>query len=364
MTMPRLAKWAGLIALWVFIGLFLTIEVYFNMRVSMPDVDFWQIAQAQYQRALLWALLVPLVIKLRNAVPLSTGRWVGGVAFHLAVSFAVMGAYYLGRVFYLLLQAGEPLGNFWEQAQRSFYGRNLIDMAFYWAVLGVTYALRTREKYQRETLKAAQLESKLIETELKALKQQLNPHFLFNTMNTIAVLVREQKNDEAVTLIARISTLLRMSLDNTGVPTVSLRQELEFLTRYLDIQRARFGDRLQYRTDVDPEVLDAIIPNLILQPLVENAILHGIAQKTGPGWVEIAARVRSNRLEIEVRDDGPGLSCADHNPTKEGIGLTNTRVRLARHYGTAQQMVLKSEAGRGVSVNLVIPFSTRLANPA
>ena len=363
MTTPRLAKWAGLIALWVFIGLILTIEVYFNMRVSMPDVDFWQIAQAQYQRALLWALLVPLVVRLRDAVPLNTGHWVGGVMFHTAVSFFIMGAYYLTRVFYALLQAGDSIGNFWEMAQRSFYGRNLIDMAFYWAVIGVTYALRIREKYQRESLKAAQLEAKLIETELKALKQQLNPHFLFNTMNTISVLVREQKNDEAVTLIARISTLLRMSLENTRVQTVSLRQELEFLTRYLDIQKARFGERLQYRTDVEPEVLDAIIPNLILQPLVENAILHGIAQKTGPGCIEIVARVRLNRLEIEVRDDGPGLDTAQDGPIKEGIGLSNTRVRLDRHYGAAQQMVLKSEKGRGVSVNLVMPFSTIVSNP-
>ncbi|MBI3887310.1 MAG: sensor histidine kinase [Opitutae bacterium] len=364
MTKPSVAKWAGLTALWVFIGLLLTIEVYFNMRVSMPAVNFWEVAWNQYQRALLWALLVPVVLRLKKAVPLNTGRWAGGVTFHLTASFAVMAAYYLARVAYNVVAVEASFAEFWEWAARSFYGRNLIDMVYYWAVIGVSYSLRIRENFQRESLKAALLEGKLVEAELRALKQQLNPHFLFNTMNTIAVLVREQKNDEAVTLIARISTLLRMALENTRVQTVSLRQELEFLTRYLDIQKARFGERLHYRTDVAPEALDAIIPNLILQPLVENAVLHGVAQKTGPGCVEIAARVRENRLEIEVRDDGPGLSTAREEPTKEGIGLSNTRIRLDRHYGAAQQMVVRSEKGRGVSVHLVLPFATPARLPA
>lgn len=364
MNKQSAARWAGLAALWAFIGLILTTEVYFNRRVVSPDVDFWAVAHDQYRRALLWALLVPVVLRLKAAVPLSSGRWVGGVSFHLVISFLVMVVYYLARLILVYVEVGNSFENFWDSAQRNFYGRNIIDMAFYWAVIAVVYALRIREKYQRESLKAAQLESKLAESELRALKQQLNPHFLFNTMNTISVLVREQRNDEAVTLIARISTLLRMSLDKTGVPTVSLREELDFLTRYLDIQKARFGDQLQYRTKMEPGVLDAIIPNLILQPLVENAILHGIAQKIGPGCVEIAARVRANQLEIEVRDDGPGLGGAGRQLTKEGIGLRNTRVRLARHYGAAHQMVLKSEQGRGVSVNLVMPFSTRAAQPA
>ncbi len=358
MTKQAAGRWAAIVALWLFIGLVLSIEVYFNMRVSVPEVRFWEVAAGQYQRALLWALLAPLVLRLKAVVPLASGRWVGGVLFHFACSFAIMIVYFLGRLLYLMVQAGEPLGEFWMIAQKTFYGRNLIDMVYYWAVLGVAYVLEIREKYQRGNLRAVQLESRLIETELKALKHQINPHFLFNAMNTISVLVRERKNDQAVSLIARLSSLLRISLDSTHVQTVTLRQELAFLTRYLEIQQARFGERLNFRTDADPASLEAVIPNLILQPIVENAILHGIAQRAAPGHVEIVARVRDQRLEMEVRDDGPGFESDPAGRIREGIGLTNTRERLDRHYGKAHQMVLKSERGRGVTVSLVLPLQT------
>lgn len=358
MTKQALGRWSAIVALWLFIGLVLSIEVYFSTRFSRPDVGFAEVAQGQYQRAVFWAVLAPVVLWLRGLVPLRTGRWVGGLAFHFLASLGLMAAYYLIRLLYIMLEAGDPLADFWATARNGFYGRNLIDMGYYWAVVGVAYAFEVREKYQRESLKAAQLESRLIETELRALKHQLNPHFLFNTMNTIAVLVRERKNDEAVTLIARLSTLLRMSLDNTRVQTVTLRQELEFLTRYLEIQQARFGERLIFRTDTDPRSLEAVIPNLILQPIVENAILHGVAQRATPGRVEIVTRVHDQRLEMEVRDDGPGFESDPRGRIKEGIGLTNTRERLDRHYGKNHQMVLRSEKGRGVTVSLVLPFQT------
>lgn len=358
MTKQQAARWVGRAALWIAVGLALSLEVYFNLRVSDPEVRFGQVAQDQFYRVVLWALLAPVVIKLRHAIPLDAGRWVGGVAFHVTLSLSVMAGYYLARVFIAMTANGYPLTDFWDLAARGFYGRNMIDVLFYWTVIGISYALSIREKYQRETLRAAQLESKLIEAELKALKHQLNPHFLFNTMNTISVLVRDQRNDEAVQLIARLSSLLRTSLESTRVQTVTLRQELDFLSRYLDIQKARFGDRLNYRTDVDPPACEAIVPNLILQPVVENAILHGIAQKVQPGTVEIIARVQDRRLQLLVRDDGPGFDIPHDGLAREGIGLSNTRERLERHYGADYQMVLKSEKGHGVTVSLVLPFRT------
>lgn len=362
MTKQAAGRWAVIVALWLFVGLVLSIEVYFTVRMSAPEVRFWDVAAGQYQRALLWAVLAPFVIRLKMVVPLAAGRGVGGVLFHFTCSFVIMAVYFLVRILYLMVQAGDPLDQFWPMAQQSFYGRNLIDMAYYWAVLGVAYVLEIREKYQRETLKGAQLESRLIETELRALKHQLKPHFLFNTMNTISVLVREGKNDQAVNLIARLSSLLRTSLESTGIQTVTLRQELDFLTRYLEIQQARFGERLNFRTDTDPASLEAVIPNLILQPIVENAILHGIAQRATPGHVEIIARVREQRLEMQVRDDGPGFEGDPSRRIREGIGLTNTRERLDRLYGKDHQMVLKSEKGRGVTVSLVLPLHTAAAS--
>jgi two-component system LytT family sensor kinase len=251
----------------------------------------------------------------------------------------------------------EPCDDFWGMALSGFYGRNLIDMGYYWTVLAVGYSLEIHQRYKNEELKAAQLESRLIENELKALREQLRPHFLFNTLNTVAVLVRENKNDEAVTLIARLSSLLRMSLDNTRVHEVTLRQEMDFLERYIDIQKARFSDRLNVGINIAPDAMEARIPNLLLQPLVENAILHGIAPKSGPGRVDVMGKIEGNELHLEVRDDGPGLG-AGAQRAKEGIGLSNTRERIAKIYGPRGQLSLKSEPGRGVSVLIVLPCRT------
>lgn len=249
----------------------------------------------------------------------------------------------------------EQVEDFWGVAFKSFYGRNIIDMAYYWAVLAFGYGIEIHQRFKNEELKAAQLEARLVETELKALREQLRPHFLFNTLNTIAVLVREKKNDEAVTLIARLSTLLRMSLDHTRVHEVTVRQEMDFLERYLEIQQARFSDRLSVGISISAEAMEGRIPNLLLQPLVENAILHGVAPKSGPGRVEILGRVEGGRLVLEVRDDGPGIDDGTRR-AKEGVGLTNTRERLAKIYGPHGQLSLRSEPGRGVSVQVILPF--------
>jgi two-component system, LytTR family, sensor kinase len=354
----RRAKWITTVSLWAFVGLVLSAEVYFNIRVREPDVSFSQVAIPQYIRAVYWALLTPLVLRLRHYVPLNRGHWTGGVLFHLSVSFLVMAAFFLGRMSFIILREGESFTGFWDMAHRSFFGRNLIDMAFYWGVIVYGHMQQLHQRVKNEELKAAQLESRLIETELKALKQQLHPHFLFNTLNTISVLVRERRNDEAVHLIARLSALLRMSLDSTRVHEVTLRQEMEFLEPYLEIQKVRFLDRLTVRTEISSDALEARIPNLLLQPLVENAVVHGIAGKSTPGTIEIRGSVRESNLFLEVKDDGPGFRNPSHHRIKEGIGLTNTRERLNKIYGSRCQLLLRNAQGEGASVQVVLPYRT------
>ena len=343
---------------WAFLGFVLSLELYFNSRAGMKEgtVDFWQLAIPQFARAAMWASLAPLILRLREKMPLNYGHWVGGVTFHLVLSFTVMAVYYLGRIYsyYLFWPEEKSADGFWRVATTGFYGRNIIDMAYYWGVLAFGYSLEIYQKYKNEELRSAQLEARLIETELKALREQLRPHFLFNTMNTIAVLVREQKNDAAVTLIARLSTLLRMSLDQNRAHEVTLREELDFLERYVEIQKVRFSDRLEVNIAVDPAALTVSIPNLLLQPIVENAILHGIAPKTTPGRVDVLAHVEGNGLHLEVRDDGVGLPSATH-PGKTGIGLANTRARLEKIYGANHRLTLTSEPGRGVTVHIELP---------
>jgi two-component system LytT family sensor kinase len=340
----------------LFLGFVLSLEVYFNYRAQKGSgmVDFVDVAIPQFGRAVMWACMAPLILQMRRKMPLRRGGWVGGIGFHLLMSFVVMATYYLGRMLAYFVLDGESLSEFWAMALKGFYGRNMIDMAYYWAALAFGYAFEIYQRYKSEELKAVQLETRLIETELKALREQLRPHFLFNTLNTISVLVRENKNEQAVRLIARLSTLLRMSLEHTRVHEVTVRQELEFLEGYLDIQKARFSDRLNVEIAIEPAALDARIPNLLLQPLVENAIVHGIAPKSGPGHVRVLGRVEGDRLHLNVTDDGPGLG-EGGTRAKEGIGLANTRERIAKIYGAQGHLALRSEPGRGVSVCIVLP---------
>lgn len=343
-----------LVAMWVLVGLVLAIEAYLNLRfLTMKPVDFVEVSMPQLVRAAMWGAMTPFILQLRHKMPLSRGNWVGGISFHLAASFIVMATFYLGKVAAVAVLTYGSFHGFWQMVLDYFWGRNIIDMAFYWAVLAFGFSAEIYQKYRNEELKSAQLEARLIETELKALRQQMHPHFLFNTMNTISVLVREKKNDEAVTLLARLSTLLRMSLDNTGVQEVTLRQEMDFLERYLEIQQARFSDRLQVKIAISADAMQARIPNLLLQPIVENAILHGVAPKSGPGTVDIVGHVDGGVLHLEVRDDGPGFDGTVRR--REGIGLANTRERLAKIYGSRGQLSLRSEPGRGVSVQIVLP---------
>ena len=225
----------------------------------------------------------------------------------------------------------------------------------YWAILGVIYAINYYRKYREHELKASQLETQLAQAQLQALKMQLHPHFLFNTLHAVSSLMRKDV-EAADSMIARLSDLLRLTLENTGVQVVTLRQELEFLESYLEIEQTRFQNRLEVRMDIAPETLDARVPNLILQPLVENAIRHGIAPRSAPGCIEIRAAHDRERLRLQVRDNGPGLPESQNAAIKEGVGLANTRARLEQLYGAAQSFELKNQPEGGLLVSLTLPF--------
>jgi two-component system LytT family sensor kinase len=337
---------------WAFLGLVLSLEVYFNMKAEMSWADFVEVAIPQFGRAAMWACVAPFILMLRARMPLSTGHWAGGVLFHVAFSFVVMATFYLGRIEAYSIFFGMRLP-FWYAARTSFYGHNLVDIAYYWAVIAFGYGGELQRRFKNEEIRAAQLESRLIEAELKALREQLKPHFLFNTLNTISVLVRDGKNETAVTLLARLGSLLRMSLDGNHKNETTLRVEMDFLDRYIEIQKARFPDRLTVAISVDEAALGVPVPWLLLQPIVENAILHGVAPKPGPGLVEILGRVENGTLHLEVRDDGPGLP--DIRGIVEGTGLANTRERLAKIYGGASRMTLLGRPSGGISVEILLP---------
>lgn len=236
---------------------------------------------------------------------------------------------------------------------RNFF---LFDFFVYWAILGVGYAFDYRERYRERESLASQLKAQLAQAQLESLKMQLHPHFLFNTLHTISGLVRTNERQPAVNMISGLSDLLRRALDNADEQEVPLREEVKFIELYLDIQKVRFSDRLTVRLEIAPDTLDALVPNLLLQPLVENAIRHGISLNESAGLIVISAYRADGMLQIKICDDGPGLQSGWRMEESEGIGLTNTAERLKHLYGAEHRFDLRNGAGGGMTVAIAIPF--------
>jgi LytS/YehU family sensor histidine kinase len=233
-------------------------------------------------------------------------------------------------------------------------------VALAWHAATYSSDLRERE------LRAAQLESELTRSRLQLLKSQLQPHFLFNTLNTVSGLMRDDVRGARV-MLSRLAELLRTALDRFDAQEVPLSEELELVQQYLDIQAVRFGDRLTVRLDVDDAAADALVPSFLLQPVVENAIRHGVEAQTERGEIAIAARVggtaERERLLIEVRDNGPGLRGGAPRGDRAGVGLENTRARLRQLYGDAQRLTLADAPGGGTSVVIELPLRVEAPDP-
>jgi two-component system LytT family sensor kinase len=224
----------------------------------------------------------------------------------------------------------------------------------YTTIVALSYALHYSKESHARAVKEAQLETRLVEARLRTLEAELQPHFLFNTLHAISSLVHTNP-DAADRMISRLSDLLRLTFDRSGSPGVSLQEELEFLQKYLEIEQTRFQDRLSIHFEIDPDTLDAEVPRLLLQPLVENAIKHGVSPKPGHGLVQIASRHQGEKLWIEVSDNGVGLSAGARARLRSGVGLSNTRDRLECLYGPAHRIEFSDDA-KGLAVRLEIPF--------
>ncbi len=232
----------------------------------------------------------------------------------------------------------------------------------YWTLIGIQYGFSWYGRYQerkqealRLELRSSELQSQLMQARLSALNMQLQPHFLFNTLNTIMVLVRQGKGREAEEMLGRLSDLLRCVLEDVDAQEVPLRRELEYLELYLAIEQVRFQDRLRISIDVDAEALDAAVPYMGLQPIVENAIRHGIGRSSTAGNIRISACHLNGSLEIKVEDDGPGPGLESGARTR-GIGLANTRARLAQLYGDAGRFQLETGNTGGAVATMILPY--------
>ena len=226
---------------------------------------------------------------------------------------------------------------------------------FFTVIVAVNELLHYYRKFREREVRAAKLAAQLAEAQMKVLKMQLDPHFLFNTLHAVSSLLQEDVAAAEKT-VSQLTQLLRLSLESGNEQEVTLRREMDFLSGYLNIQKTRFRDRLNVHIEVDPGILDAMVPNMILQPLVENAVKHGIASRTTPGLLEIRAEHRDQHLFLEVTDDGPNARAGSPDWPSRGRGISNTLARLQQLYGSAQHFSLQRPEAGGTSVRLEIPF--------
>jgi two-component system, LytTR family, sensor kinase len=351
--MRRWTNQALILGCWAVIGLAYSshLYVYHNLQ-GEPTTWLFQVAEAFADFAV-WAALTPLVLAVARRFPLSRPRsflvHVPAALLISLVQVAIHEVLDMGFIHWHWTVVDMTNG-FRQLFARTYH----FGLLVYFAVVAIHQAIAY---YRNQAVRAAQLEARLARAELQALKMQLHPHFLFNTLHAVSALMQRDVK-AADQMIARLSEFLRMSLEAGGVQEVTLQRELEFLDRYLEIEKIRFRDRLTVTTRVAPEALDARVPNLILQPLVENAIRHGISKRRGAGHVEISATRSNGTLELAVRDDGPGLPDSALTAFAEGIGLSNTRLRLEQLYGGRHRFEITNGPAGGLVVSLGIPFET------
>jgi two-component system, LytTR family, sensor kinase len=345
--------WAIGFVLWTVLALLSATGAHVYMA-SMGSPESWaQLLAWSVSVSFIWSLITPVVYELARRFTFDRNSWTTALAIHLA---ACLGLTFVASAIIVLL---DPVVTWTPEKHVPFFAHTLsrafMDFQRYWYIVLITQAIAYYGKYRERELQSSQLEAQLAYAQLEVLKIQLEPHFLFNTLNSIAALAR---NDglAAENMTLQLADLLRFSLDAVGVHEVPLSRELTFLQKYIDIQQTRFQDRLLVEMDIQPHTLSALVPNLVLQPLVENAIRHGIGPRSAPGFIRISTRQVFDELWMEISDNGRGLAGYGGAIPPEGVGLNNTRARLQQLYNHDHKMMLEDAPGGGCIVKIHIPF--------
>jgi two-component system, LytTR family, sensor kinase len=352
-------RWFWIAAIWCGVSLFDATQTVFVMKAEGMHHAWGYLFITLLLSWLPWALATPLVLRLGRQYPPAQWKRLSTWGAHISACATI-------ALVYAFLVAGlEDLLNPWAQAPgpdpflrlslHKLSSNLLSDLILYGVILLIGSMLDSKERIAAQQTETAKLSEQLSKAQLSALRRQIEPHFLFNTLNAIAGLVREQRNDAAVTMIVGLSDFLRRVVQDSDKQQVSLIEELEFTQKYLDIQKVRFADRLTVSMDVPEDLFPVQVPCLILQPMVENAVKHGIAKRVQGGAIRIAA-VRSNgTITLSVFNDGPSLPVA-WDKTQSGVGISNVRTRLQGLYGNKFELSLQNGDGGGVKASLSIPL--------
>jgi len=364
--------WAASFGVWTFVSIATTATIYGMYHVANSSMGLGTDAIMQFGENLTFAPLTPLVLAFAWRFPVQRNNWFRRSLLHLAA----------GAVFSFLhvaLRAGTPY-SYWDPISRDFasplwgphvhalrdfsavfktmFLQSVADdvTAVYIPIVICAHLISYYKSFREKELRARQLEAQLAKARLQTLKSQLQPHFLFNTLHSISALMMTDVV-AADRMMTSLSDLLRMSLEGNGTQLTTLNREIEFLEVYLGIEKIRFEDRLTVFFDISPVCLDAQVPHLLLQPLVENAVRHGISKRSAPGEVRIVSKQENGTLHLWIRDNGPGIGEAEDEKPKRGLGLSVTRERLAALYGASQSFEIRNLAEGGAEVHLQLPFS-------
>jgi two-component system, LytTR family, sensor kinase len=316
----------------------------------------WSLVILNFTWWYLWALMAPAVIWLAQHFQVARGGLLLAIAVHLPAVILFSFTHIAGMqgVHWWLARYEGLDYAWWSQVQQSAFLYLDWEMMTYWAIVGLSHALLYYRESREREVRAAQLETKLVAAQLTTLQQQLHPHFLFNTLHAISSLMHRDVN-AADRVLVKLSDLLRLTLEHLGQQEVPLSAELDALEKYVDIERTRFADRLVVRFDINPDTLDTLVPSLLLQPLVENAIKYGVARKAGPGHIDISSRREGDKLRLEVRDDGIGLTEDSLTALHKGIGVSTTRARLQHLFGADYRFEFH-RLTQGLAVVVALPW--------
>jgi len=359
-------RWYWIFAVWFGIGMFDASQTVFVMRAEGMHHYWRSLFFTNAVAWIPWMLATPLIFRLDHRFSFTEWKRPAFWAAHLS-AIAAVGLVAAAWVSmweellnpFALIPAPDPFGQLW---LRKFYSGTLSSIILYNLVLLVAHIAETQRRFAEQQAETARLNEQLSKAQLNALRRQIEPHFLFNTLNAIAGLVREQRNDAAVNMIAGLSDFLRRVINDSDRQQVPLAEELDFTRKYLEIQKARFADRLDFTVEVPDGLLTAQVPSLILQPMVENAVKHGIAKRVQGGAIRVAASQTNGTLTLSVYNEGPHLF-ANWEQTQSGIGMQNVRTRLESLYGKECELKLRNHR-TGVEALLSLPYVEVAPMPA
>ena len=359
LTRPGMKKWFLYAVLWMVLAFCFAIQAYIAYALRGNRASWLPLFAWEGTSWALWGILAPFIFSFSRRYPLVKGRRRHHLALYVvaALLFSIVHLFLNVTLDSLAMRFfSEPYGSFSEALQANFFSR-ITWRIFLFATIAVAgHGWEAQRRYKKEEQKSSELQMQLVQAQLQALKMQMHPHFLFNTLHSLSELMYRDIR-AADELVVRLGEFLRMTLQNSGENQVPLSKELDFLRCYLEIEKVRLQERLDVIFHIDPATLNLPVPNLLLQPIVENAIRHGIAPRAEGGKVEISAIPVASMLRIEILDNGPGYSVTKtlESCFQKGLGLANTRERLEKMYGTNQRMSVQNAPEGGFVVSLEIP---------